>query len=131
MILYITNCPGGSCSLKKEDVGKVKHKLPSGRISTRDGCSKHKGVVIQRKSICGRCKKSFYSSLKGKVAENCKPCSDIIQRKIMRDAHRKVAAAKKAHAATKAREKKSCGMNWICGGFCIKPFFHCRASGGY
>lgn len=84
MVIYVTNCPEGSCELTKDQLKQTKTISENGKKSNRDGCPDHGGVVIQRKSICSECGKPFYLGLFGAVPKNCKPCTDKLHREYMR-----------------------------------------------
>lgn len=101
MVTYITNCKPGSCELKKSQLRQIKTITDKGKRSNRDGCPDHKGVCIQRKSLCGECGKYFYLGLKGNVPENCTPCSKRLHRAYMWNKRREVAAGKHLEFATR------------------------------
>jgi hypothetical protein len=100
MVIYVTNCPEGSCELTKDQLRTVKTISANNKTSNRDGCPEHGGIVIQRKSYCYACGKEFYMGLQGAVPDKCKPCSTRAHRKYMKLQRQKIAIEKnKIHTA--------------------------------
>jgi hypothetical protein len=92
MVIYVTNCPEGSCELTKDQLKTVKTISKNNKTSNRDGCPEHGGIVIQRKSYCHACGKEFYMGLQGAVPDKCKPCSVRAHREDSKIERRKEAA---------------------------------------
>jgi hypothetical protein len=68
IIYYLTSC---KCVLKKEDTELIAIKHEDGRIIKRDGCIKHKGIVLNRKTYCTVCAIEIISGLRGPAASKC------------------------------------------------------------